>query len=98
MAKLGHTGAVVTLYVVTALFGLTSYLYIVNEPLGLALLVILIIVFEIFIEYTGLISPHYRPILGLFDLITGKKNKAESKSKEAEETKTDEESSEKPKD
>jgi len=72
MQRLGHTGAVITLYVVTALFGLTSYLYIVNEPLGMALLIVLIIIFEIFIEYTELISPHYRPILGLFDIIRRK--------------------------
>ncbi len=73
MEKFGHTGAVIILYVVTALFGLTSYLYIVNEPVGLGLLAILILVFEIFIEYTGLISPHYRPILGLFDRLSNHK-------------------------
>ncbi|MBQ9035882.1 MAG: undecaprenyl/decaprenyl-phosphate alpha-N-acetylglucosaminyl 1-phosphate transferase [Erysipelotrichaceae bacterium] len=67
---LGQVGAVLTIYIVTALFGLTAYLYVYDEKLGVTLLVMLIILFEIFIEYTGMISPKYRPILSLMDRLT----------------------------
>ncbi|MBR3352562.1 MAG: undecaprenyl/decaprenyl-phosphate alpha-N-acetylglucosaminyl 1-phosphate transferase [Erysipelotrichaceae bacterium] len=74
---LGQVGAVLTIYVATALFGLTAYLYVVNRPIGLILLVFLIILFELFIEYTGMISPKYRPILSLVDRMTSKKESEE---------------------
>ena len=74
---LGQVGAVLTIYVATALFGLTAYLYVVNRPIGLILLVFLIILFELFIEYTGMISPKYRPILSLVDRMTNKKESEE---------------------
>lgn len=65
--KLGQTGAVIAIYIVTALFGLTSYLYCVNTPIGICLLIFMIIMFDLFIEYTGMITKKYRPILNLLD-------------------------------
>lgn len=70
--KLGQTGAVLVIYTVTAMFGLTAYLYVVNTPVGIVLLVFMIMMFEIFIEYTGMISERYKPILTLFDKFTRK--------------------------
>ena len=70
MKNLGHTGAVLTIYGVTALFGLTSYLYVVNRPVGMMLLLFMIIMFELFIEYTGMITPKYRPVLNTIDKMT----------------------------
>ncbi len=77
---LGQVGAVITIYIVTALFGLTAYLYVHDENLGMMLLLLLVILFEIFIEYTGMISPKYRPILNLMDRLT-EKNKETDKNK-----------------
>ncbi len=65
--RLGQVGAVIVIYVVTALFGLTAYLCIVDVKIGIVLLVFLILLFDIFIEYTGMISPKYRPILNVLD-------------------------------
>lgn len=65
--RLGQVGAVIVIYIVTALFGLTAYLCIVDVKIGILLLIILILLFDIFIEYTGMISPKYRPILNLLD-------------------------------
>ena len=39
--------------------------------------VIMSILFELFIEYTGMISPKYRPILSLVDRMTNKKESEE---------------------
>ena len=73
---LGQVGAVLTIYVVTALFGLTAYVYVINQPIGMIMLLFLIILFELFIEYTGMISPKYRPILSLVDRMTKKDDSA----------------------
>lgn len=65
--RLGQVGAVIVIYVMTALFGLTAYLCIVDEIVGIIMLLILILLFDIFIEYTGMISNKYRPILNMLD-------------------------------
>ena len=65
--RLGQVGAVIVIYIITALFGLTAYLCIVDIQIGVILLVFLILLFDIFIEYTGMVSPKYRPILNLLD-------------------------------
>ncbi|MBR0386129.1 MAG: undecaprenyl/decaprenyl-phosphate alpha-N-acetylglucosaminyl 1-phosphate transferase [Erysipelotrichaceae bacterium] len=64
---LGQTGAVLVIYVITFLFGFTAYMYVTNREIGLLLLVFMIVIFELFIEYTGMISPKYRPILNVLD-------------------------------
>ncbi len=65
--RLGQKGAVITIYIVTALFGLTAYVCMVDTKLGVLMLVVLIVLFDLFIEYTGMISQKYRPILNLLD-------------------------------
>lgn len=65
--RLGQKGAVITIYIATALFGLTAYVCMVDAALGTLMLVILIVLFDLFIEYTGMISNKYRPILSLLD-------------------------------
>ncbi len=65
--RLGQVGAVIVIYCLTALFGFTAYLYVLNQGVGLVVMVIIIFIFDIFIEYTGMISKNYRPILNLLD-------------------------------
>ena len=65
--RLGQVGAVLVIYCVTALFGFTAYLYVINQSVALCVLVIIMVLFDMFIEYTGMISPKYRPILNLLD-------------------------------
>ncbi len=69
---LGQVGAVLVIYILTALFGLTAYLFIVDYRIVIVLLVILLISLELFVEYTAMISIKYRPILNLVDKIKRK--------------------------
>ena len=69
---LGQVGAVLVIYILTALFGLTAYLFIVDYRIAIVLLVILLISLELFVEYTAMISIKYRPILNLVDKIKRK--------------------------
>lgn len=65
MRKFGHRNTVLILYVVTALFGFTAYMYLINKNTGFILLFIIAIIVEMFIEITGMISPSFHPILGI---------------------------------
>ena len=82
--SLGQTGATITIYIITAIFGITAYIYINNTTLGLFILLLLIMIFEIFIEYTGMISTSYRPILNLLDRIAKKHYRAKDETKSDE--------------
>lgn len=68
MRRFGHRNTVLILYTVTALFGMTAYVYIVNKALGLLALVLLAICVELFLEISHMISPQYHPILSVVDL------------------------------
>lgn len=66
--KLGQRKSVLILYLVTFLFSLTSYLYYFDPVTGTILFIGLMIMFEIFIEVTDMISRKYKPILTLLNL------------------------------
>lgn len=66
--KLGQTKSVLILYFVTFLFSITSYLYYFDRTLGTVLFVILMIIFEIFVEMTDMISRKYKPLLTLINI------------------------------
>ena len=63
--NLGHKKAVLVLYSVAALFGICAIIMFKNESLGTILLVILLVIFEIFVEATEMINPKFHPLLGL---------------------------------
>jgi len=65
--KLGQKGAVIVIYVVTILFGINAYFFLIDKTVGSIMLVMMILIFEVFIEYTGMISTKFRPILNLID-------------------------------
>lgn len=65
MQRFGHRDTVLILYVVTALFGFTAYLYLVNKGTGILVLILIAILVELFIEFSGMISKHYHPILSV---------------------------------
>ena len=60
--KLGQRKSVLVLYLVTFLFSLSSYLYYYNPTAGTILFIALMIMFEIFVEVTDMISRKYKPI------------------------------------
>ena len=66
--ELGQTKSVLTLYVVTILFSLCSYLYLYDKIAATVLFIMLMIVFEIFVEATGMIDRKYKPVLTLMNI------------------------------
>lgn len=69
--NLGHLKAVLVLYLVTFLFSVDALITYKNEKLGMIILVILLIIFDLFIEFTGMVNGKYHPILGLLHKIFG---------------------------
>ncbi len=66
--KLGHQKSVLILYLATFLFSLSSYLYLYDKFLAILLFIVLIVCFELFVEYTQMISRKYRPILTILNI------------------------------
>ncbi len=84
--KLGHKNAVISLYIVTALFAICAVLSYYNEVYGMALLFVLVIGFELFIEITEMVNAKYHPLIGLSRRLTGypkKKNKGNKEDQES---------------
>ena len=69
--KLGHRNTVLVLYVVTALFAMAAILTYFNPKAGIAVIILLFIAAELFIEYTGMINAHFHPVLSLVNRLTG---------------------------
>ena len=90
--KLGHRRTVLILYFVTLMFALASILTYFNPVKGLAVIIIMILAADVFIEYTGMINPRWHPILSLVNRITGwpamedGEDPVDTMRKEAEET------------
>ena len=72
--NLGHRKTVLVLYGVSMIFGATAYLYRYDQVIGSVVLTILVLLFELFVEYTGMITSKYHPILSFLKLVTKKKN------------------------
>lgn len=66
--KLGHRKSVLVLYGVTFLFSLTSYIYLYDATLGTLMFVILMFIFELFIEMTSMVSQKYKPVLAIVNI------------------------------
>ncbi len=69
--KLGHRMTVEILYIVTALFAFAAILTWFNPKIGLPVIIVLVIAADVFIEYTGMINPHFHPILSMVNRLTG---------------------------
>ena len=77
MQRFGHRNTVLILYVVTALFGFTAFVYIVNKVAGLIALFIMAIIVELFLEISGMIAGKYHPLLSIYRRLTRKKKNQE---------------------
>lgn len=69
--KLGHQRTVLTLYLVTALFAASAILSYFYPRYGLIMVAVMFVLFELFIEYTGMVNPRFHPILSLLNRMTG---------------------------
>lgn len=65
MQRFGHRNTVIILYAVTAMFGFTAYTYLVNKTVGFIALFIIALIVELFIEFSGMISKQYHPLLSV---------------------------------
>lgn len=72
MQRFGHRNTVIILYIVTALFGFTAYIYLVNRTTGFAVLFLIFLIVDLFIEFSGMISKQYHPILSIANTIQKK--------------------------
>ena len=66
--KLGHRKSVIGLYGVTFLFSLTSYIYLYDSLLGTIMFIILMLIFELFVEMTNMVSRKYKPLLTIINI------------------------------
>ena len=69
--KLGHRKTVLILYVVTLMFALAAILTWFIPRWGLAVILLLVLAADVFIEYTGMINPRWHPILSMLNRLTG---------------------------
>jgi len=66
MNQFGHRNTVIIMCAMTALFGLSAYVYMINRNIGLLTIVILLFFLELFIEKSAMISAKFHPMLGLY--------------------------------
>lgn len=69
--KLGHKRTVVILYIVCLLFALSAILTYFNPLAGIKVILVLLLLADLFIEYTGMINPKWHPILSIVNKLTG---------------------------
>ena len=62
---LGHRRSVLTLYVVTILYGAAAVITVFDQVAGLIFLGVLVLCSWIFIELTGMINSDFHPVIGL---------------------------------
>ena len=66
MNQFGHRNTVIIMCSVTALFGVSAYVYMLNRNLGFAVMLVVMLVVELFIEKSAMISAKFHPLLGLW--------------------------------
>ncbi len=81
MQKFGQRNTVIILYIVTALFGFTAYIYLINKTAGFIVLSIFVLIVELFIEGSHMISSKYHPLLSLIKTVKRKTLKILKKKK-----------------
>jgi len=66
--ELGQTKSVLILYAATAMFSLCSYLYNDHRRTAACLFILLLMIFELFVEATNMISRKYKPLLTIVNI------------------------------
>lgn len=74
MYKIGlsHSKTVIIIYAITFYFSQVSFIYLLNKSVSLYFLIFAVIVIEIFVEKTEMVSKKYKPILGTIGKIKKK--------------------------
>lgn len=66
MRQYGHRNTVIIMCGMTALFGISAIIYMLNTSIGLLVIFILLFGIELFIENTGMINERFHPVIGLY--------------------------------
>lgn len=66
MRRFGHGATVMIMCGITAIFGFSAFIYLVDKEAGLLIMLVMFIVIELFIEITGMISDKFHPILSIW--------------------------------
>ena len=72
MRQFGHRNTVIIMCGLTALFGLSAFSYMINRNIGFLVMIIILLVVELFIEKSAMISEKFHPLLGLWHRISRK--------------------------
>lgn len=79
MNQFGHRNTVVIMCGITALFGLSAFIYMINQLIGLVVIAILLFGIELFIENSAMINERFHPLIGLYHRISRKYRQFKSK-------------------
>ena len=69
--RLGHRRTVLILYLVALLFSLAAIITFFNPVYGMWVIIILLLLADLFIEYTGMVNSKWHPILSLSNKLFG---------------------------
>ena len=72
MKRFGHRNTVVIMCGLTALFGFSAYVYMINNGIGLLTIFVILVGVELFIEKSAMISEKFHPLMGLYRTILKK--------------------------
>ncbi len=72
MRKFGQTKSVLIMCGMTACFGLSAFIYMYNKEWGLIVMFGIILILELFVERTGMISEKFHPLLTCIAKLRGK--------------------------
>lgn len=65
LKRFGQTNSVIIMCGITFLFGMSAFIYIYSRKAGVVLILLLLLVIELFIERTGMISESFHPLHSL---------------------------------
>ncbi len=72
MKRFGHRNTVMIMCGLTALFGFSAYVYMINNGIGLLTIFVILVGVELFIEKSAMISEKFHPLMGLYRRILKK--------------------------
>lgn len=72
MRQFGHGNTVIIMCGITALFGLSAYVYMINNEIGFIVMLTILIGVELFIEKSAMISSKFHPLLSIYHRILKK--------------------------
>ena len=79
MKQFGHGKTVIIMCGITSLFGLSAFIYMINQVIGFIVILSLLLGIELFIEKSAMINEKFHPLMGLYRRIIKKYNEIKAK-------------------